>query len=86
MYVEGPGREGDKIRFVYVRCDGRQNVGMGEEEVGEAFDSVQVLGMNEDLWDGLRGLGSETWKGYEWVELLVVWTRPSGSRIIFLIS
>ena len=23
------------------------------------------LGMNDDLWDEVRGLGSETWKGCE---------------------
>ena len=24
--------------------------------------------MNDDLWDRARGLGSETWKGWEWVQ------------------
>ena len=28
--------------------------------------------MNKDLWDRVRGLGSETCKGCEWIELLVV--------------
>ena len=27
--------------------------------------------MNDDLWDRVGGLGSETWKGCERVELLV---------------
>ena len=31
--------------------------------------------MNEDLWDRLHGISSETSKGCEWVELLVVRTR-----------
>ena len=38
--------------------------------------------MNDDLWDRVRGLGSETWKGCEWVELLVVLTRLRGTGII----
>ena len=33
--------------------------------------------MNEDLWDKVRGLGSETWKGCEWVEVLVVLTATN---------
>ena len=27
-----------------------------------------VLGMNDDLWDRVRGFGSETWKGFEGVK------------------
>ena len=26
------------------------------------FYKLHVLGMNDDLWDRVRGLGSETWK------------------------
>ena len=26
------------------------------------FHKLHVLGMNDDLWDRVRGLGSETWK------------------------
>ena len=29
--------------------------------------------MKDDLWARFRGLGSVTWKGFEWVELLVVY-------------
>ena len=46
---------------------------------------LHVLGMNDDLWDRVRGLGSETWKGCEWVELLVVLIRLRGTGIISLI-
>ena len=28
--------------------------------------------MKDDLWARVRGLGSITWKGCDWVELLVV--------------
>ena len=47
---------------------------------------LHVLGMNDDLWDRVRRLGSETWKGSECVELLVVLTRLRGTGIISLIS
>ena len=36
--------------------------------------------------DRVRGLGSVTWKGCEWVEVLVVRARLTGSGIVFLIS
>ena len=29
------------------------------------FHKLRVVGMNDDLWDRVRGLGSETWKGCE---------------------
>ena len=47
---------------------------------------LHVLGMNDDLWDKVRGLGSGTWKGCERVELLVVLTRLRGTGIISLVS
>ena len=42
--------------------------------------------MKDDLRAKVRGLGSVTWKGCDWVELLVVQTRLIGSGVIFLIS
>ena len=53
---------------------------------GNEFHSLEVLGMKDDLGARVRGLGSVTWKGCEWLELLVVRTRPIGLGIIFLIS
>ena len=38
------------------------------------------------LQERVRGLDSMTWKGYDWVEILVGGTFLRGSRIIFLIS
>ena len=32
----------------------------GKEDEGEMFNVLQVLGMNEDLWDKVSGLSSET--------------------------
>ena len=29
------------------------------------FHMLHVLGMSDDLWDRVHGLGSETWKGCE---------------------
>ena len=36
------------------------------------FHKLHVLGINDDFWDRVRGVGSRTWKGCESVELLVV--------------
>ena len=35
-----------------------------KQEEGRTFHKLDILGMN-DLWDKVRGLGSETWKGCE---------------------
>ena len=35
------------------------------QEGGKRFHKLHVLGMNDDLWDRVRGLGSETWKLFE---------------------
>ena len=37
----------------------------GKQEEGKRFHKLHVVGMNDDLWDKVRGLGSETWKGCE---------------------
>ena len=37
----------------------------GKQEEGKTFQKLHVLGINGDLWDRVRGLGSETWKGCE---------------------
>ena len=34
----------------------------GKQEEGKTFHNLHVLGMNDDLWDEVCGLGSETWK------------------------
>ena len=38
---------------------------LGKEEEGKSFHKLHVLGMNDDLWDRVCGVGSETWKGCE---------------------
>ena len=42
--------------------------------------------MNDYLWDRVRGVNSETLKGCEWVEPLLVLTRLRGTGIISLNS
>ena len=44
----------------------------GKEEEGKTFHKLHALGMNDDMWDGFRGVGSDTWKGCEWVKLQVL--------------
>ena len=47
------------------------------------FHSREGLTMKDDLWARVRGLSSITWKGCDWVELLVVRTRRTGSGMTF---
>ena len=61
-------RERDQIKFIDLWF----------ERWIKTFHKLHVLGMNDDLWDRVRGLGSKTWKGCEWFELLVVLTRLRG--------
>ena len=35
------------------------------QEGGKRFHKLHGLGMNDDLRDRVRGLGSETWKWFE---------------------
>ena len=37
----------------------------GKQEEGKTFHKLHALGMNDDLWGRVRGIGSETWKGSE---------------------
>ena len=36
-----------------------------KKEGGKVFDDLHILGMNDDLWDRVCRLCSETWKGCE---------------------
>ena len=55
--------EGDQIRFNDLRFERWQVVGFRKQEEGNIFHKLHILGMNDDLWGRVRGLGSETWKG-----------------------
>ena len=58
---------------------------LGWEDKGKTFHTLHALVMHGDLWDRFCGVGSETLKGCEWVELLVVLTRLRGTGKVFLI-
>ena len=47
--------EGDKIQFIDLRFEG------WKVERKKDAPKLHILGMNDDLWDGVRGLGGETW-------------------------
>ena len=42
--------------------------------------------MNDDFWDRVRGLGSETRKRCEWMELLVFLARLRGTGICIIMT
>ena len=44
----------------------------GKQDEGKRPHKIHVFGMNDDLWNRVCGLGCETWKGCELVELLVI--------------
>ena len=52
--------EGDQAKFVDLRLERWQVVNSREQEEGKTFHKLHVLGMSDDLWDNVRGLGSET--------------------------
>ena len=53
---------------------------------GKEFHSGEVPGMMDDLWARVCGLGSITWKGCDWVELLVLRTRRTGIKNTLMIK
>ena len=57
--------ERDQIKFIDFRFERWQVVRFRKQEEGKTFHKLHVQGMNDDLWDRVCGLGSETWKGCE---------------------
>ena len=57
--------ERDQITYIDHRFERWQVVRFRKQEEGKTFHKLHVLGMNDDLWDKVRGIGSETWKGCE---------------------
>ena len=47
-------------------------------EGGKTSHELYVLGMNDDLRGRIHGLGSETWKWFEYGELLVALRHLGG--------
>ena len=64
---ESERRRGERyqFRFIDLRFERGSVVGSGKQEEGKTFHKLHVLGMNEDLWDKVRGLCSESLKGCE---------------------
>ena len=57
--------ERDRIKFIDLGFERWQVVRFRKQEEGKTLEKLHVLGMDDDLWDRVRGLGSETWKGCE---------------------
>ena len=55
----------DQIEFIDLGFERWQVVRFRKARGRQAFHKLHILGMNGDLWDRVRGLGSETWKGCE---------------------
>ena len=52
-----------KVAFSCLALGRRQD----SEKEDRTFHGLQVLGMNNDLWDRFCGLGCEIWMKGEWV-------------------
>ena len=65
---KAPTKE-ERKKFIDLRFERWQVVrsrkARRRQEEGKAFHKLHVLGMNDDLWDKVHGLGSETWKECE---------------------
>ena len=59
-------REARSSLLIWDLKDGKL-LDSGKQEEGKIFHKLHVLGMNDDLLDTVCGLGSETWKGCEWL-------------------
>ena len=45
--------ERDQIKFIDLSFERRQVVRSGNEEESKTFHELLILGMNDDLWDGV---------------------------------
>ena len=57
--------ERDQIKFIDLGFERRRLVAFRKGSRRQTFQKLHVLGMNDDLRDKFRGLGSETWKWCE---------------------
>ena len=57
--------ERDQIKSTDLRFERWQVVRFRKARKGKKFHKFYVIGMNDDLWDKVRGLGSESGKGCE---------------------
>ena len=54
---ERPRGEVDKIKFIDLRFERWQVVRFRKAKEGKTFHELHGPGMNDDLWDRVRGLG-----------------------------
>ena len=52
--------EENQMKFIDFRFERWQVVGFGKERRKKTFHKWRVIGMNDDFWDRVRRLGSET--------------------------
>ena len=57
--------ERDQIKFIDLRFEREQIATFRKARWRQGAPQIAVLGMNDDLWDRVCGLGNETWKGCE---------------------
>ena len=57
--------ERDQIKFIDLGFERWQFVRFRKARGRQDVHKLHVLGMNDNLWDRVRGLGSGTWKGCE---------------------
>ena len=57
--------ERDQIKLIDLAFERWQVVRFRKARGRQTFHKLHVLGMNADLWDRVRGLGSETRTGCE---------------------
>lgn len=57
MVVHNKG-EGDKVKFTDLGSEKRQVQGSGNKEEGKTLNRLQIVEINDDLWDRFRRLGS----------------------------
>ena len=55
--------EAYQLKFIDLRFERRQTLGLRKARKGKTFHSLHVLGMNDDLRDRVCEVGSKTWKG-----------------------
>ena len=78
--------EGDEIKFIDLRFERWYVVGFGKgRRKQNGSMNYTFLEWIDDWWVRVREVGSETVKGCDWVELLVVLTRLRGRWKILLI-
>ena len=57
--------ERDQVKFIDLGFERWQVVRFRKARRRQEVHKLHALGMNDDLWDKVRGLDSETWKGCE---------------------